>query len=132
MSVAVLFPDVEALLVNALADALPAGTVVSIEKPEVVVDYYGVPLPIVLVRLEGGPQIGRAMRADTVTARCWAATDEAVADLSALAQQAIYALQDLDGSGVSAVDVLSGSSAVLDDSLIPCRIFTAQVYVRGS
>jgi hypothetical protein len=127
MSLALTFPDIEELLRTYLVTQLDPSVFVGITKP----------LPmngrqVVVIRADGGPQVGRALRADTVTVRVWAPDEGAATDLASQCQTALVALEETSGNGISSVDILSGSAPIVDDSLIPCRLFTAQLYVRGS
>lgn len=127
----VLFPDLEAWLVQYLDAALKArgeaycaGVVVDHVEPN--------PRPprSVVFRDDGGPQVDAVRRMSLVGVNVWAETEADAADLANMVAALLRACPD--GRPVTRVRVQTGPLRVADEAGQPRRYLVAEFTVRGS
>lgn len=132
MGETIVFPDVEALLVDHLTERLAAlgdaATVhVTVPNPR--------PSRFVLVPRVGGPARNLVVDSATIATECWAATPGQAHDLCQLVRGLIHATagRTIGGITVYAVGEVAGPANFPDPlSSQPRYIFTASVQCRGA
>lgn len=124
MTEAIIFPDVEALLIRSLSVGVPVSTRVPNPRPA----------SFVRVKRAGGGRRNLVTDACLVVVECWAATEPAAAELAELTRARIHALRQTDNGGewVRRVQDVSGPGAFPDPvSETPRYQFTVQIDTRG-
>jgi hypothetical protein len=124
---AVIFPNIEKLLVAYLAPLLaPVRVVTTVPATR--------PETFVLLTRVGGPRRDRITERPMVVFEAWAKTEGAAGDLGALVSAHVYALEQTDHplGYVSAVNEVGGLQRFPDpESGTPRYQFTAQLQTRG-
>lgn len=126
----VIFPDVEAWLVGYLRDQLAARS-----EPVTSDVYVSNAVPdkrhdrMVIVRRDGGQRLGPAHELARMSVRVWGATDEEVADLTAIVRALMSASPGV-GPVRRAVEI-AGPSRLIEESGQPVRFFTFEFIVRS-
>lgn len=127
MTATVTFPDVVALVIGHLTDAVDVPVRKRVPNPR--------PVSFVTVLRTGGPRRGWVVDDAQVTIDCWAGTDEDCADLTAEVRAAVNAMhgQVVDGTQIYRV-IEVGGPADLPDPLsdTPRMRWTVTVQTRGS
>lgn len=126
MSEAIIFPDIEALLVRYLPSLVGVPVVTKVPAHR--------PASFVRVKRVGGSRRDRITDQPLVVVEAWAATETDAALLGASAQAYVYALEQtaVDGDYVRAVREAGGLQSFPDPvSETPRYQFTAQLDTRG-
>lgn len=126
MTEAIVFPDVEALLVRYLPPLLGVGASTRVPNPR--------PDSFVVVRRVGGTRPNVITDVPVVVVECWAKTDVAASDLARLARAYVGALaqSDVGGDYVRRVREVAGPQSYPDPaSSSPRYQMTVQIDTRG-
>lgn len=123
---AVVFPDVEALLVRALPDLVGVDVMTRVPPTR--------PDSFVRVKRVGGTTPNRVTDSSVVVVECWAKDEVAASYLARLTRAYVFALAgaEIDGDFVRRVREVAGPQAFPDPvSETPRYQFTVQIDTRG-
>lgn len=130
---AVIFPDVEKVLVEAISTALAARTEpvaedvhVSTIKPAP--DFTPYPSKMVVVRGDGGPQLDWVRKLERVGITIWADTYAEASDLARLLEAL---LKEMTGDEIKLVTIVLSPVRVAEESPAECRYLTIEVTTKG-
>jgi len=121
---AILWPDVTATVIGYLKPRL-TGVFVGNELPA------PRPTSAVIIRDDGGQQIGDVRAMSRIGYNVWAETDADVADLAALVEAHLSGMGEANVSPV-VKSVVTRSYPIADDSDQPLRYGTAELWLRGT
>jgi hypothetical protein len=131
---AVIFPDVEAVLVRDLTAALAgnpsqpaAGVRVATIKPAA--DESPYPSKIVVIRNDGGPQLDDVRKLERIGVTIWCNTYQ---DASRLARLVEALVKQMTGTEIKLVEVILSPVRVDEAGPQECRYMTLEVITKGT
>jgi hypothetical protein len=131
---AVMFPDIEAVLVRDLPFALAesgfsvaSGVRVATIKPAP--DESPYPSKIVVVRGDGGPQLDHVRKLERVGITIWADTYRDASELARLVEALV---KQMTGDEIKLVDIILSPVRVDEEGPQQCRYMTIEVITKGT
>jgi hypothetical protein len=131
---AVIFPDVERVMVAALKAALelrtePYAQNVSVSTIKPAPDVTPYPERMIVVRADGGPMLDHVRKNERVGLTIWADTYE---DANALSRLLEALVKGMTGEHIKFVNVVLSPVRVAEESTQECRYMTLELITKGS
>ena len=131
---AVIFPDIEKILVQRLQEALDARTepfaanvAVSTIKPSS--DVLPYPERMVVIRGDGGPRLDHVRKLERAGITIWCNTYQEASDLARLVEALV---KELTVDGIKLVDIALSPVRVAEETQQECRYMTIEAIMQGT